>query len=117
MSRDLRLFLEEVRESCARIRRYTAGFDFERFVADEKTADAVVRNLIVIGEAVKNLPLDFKQQHPEIEWRKIAGLRDIVVHEYFGIDEDILWDVIHTKIPELEKAIDNILAVEFGEDV
>ncbi|WP_027881936.1 HepT-like ribonuclease domain-containing protein [Meiothermus rufus] len=116
MSRNVRLYLEDIRESCARIRRYTAGFDFERFVADEKTVDAVVRNLIVIGEAVKNLPLDFRQRHPAIEWRKIAGLRDIVVHEYFGIDEDVLWDVIQTRIPKLEKAIDAILAVEFGED-
>jgi uncharacterized protein with HEPN domain len=112
MSRDPRLFLEDIRESCAKIMRYIRGLTFEEFSTDEKTLDAVVRNLIIIGEAVKNLPDDLKKRYPDVEWRKIAGLREIVVHEYFGIDEDILWDIVQNKVPELLQAIERILAKE-----
>ncbi len=116
MSRDLRLFLEDIHESCAKILRYTRGLSFEEFRADEKTPDAVVRNLTIIGEAVKSLPDTFKKRYPSVEWRKIAGLRDIVVHEYFGVDEDILWDVVQNKIPELSQAVARILKSRFPED-
>jgi len=106
------LFLEDILESCAKILRYTEGMDVARFTADEKTRDAVVRNLTVIGEAVKNLPADIRQRYPEVEWRKIAGLRDIVVHEYFGVDADILWDIVKNRIPALLEKIENILKNE-----
>ncbi len=113
MSRDPRLYLEDIRESCAKIERYTHGLSFESFRADEKTVDAVLRNLTVIGEAVKHLPDDLRNRYPEVEWRKIAGLRDIVVHEYFGIDEDILWDIIQNKIPELLGSVERIFENEY----
>ena len=112
MSRDPRLYLEDIRESCAKILRYTQGMTYETFTHDDKTLDAIIRNLTVIGEAVKRLPAALKQRHPYVEWRKISGLRDIVVHEYFGIDEEILWDIVQNKIPELYQYVGKILTIE-----
>ena len=112
MSRNPCLFLEDIRGSCEKILRYSKGLAFKQFYSDEKTVDAVIRNIIIIGEAVKKLPDDLKFRHNTIEWRKIAGLRDIVVHAYFGIDEDILWDVVQNKIPALLNDIKMILESE-----
>jgi uncharacterized protein with HEPN domain len=75
--------------------------DRAAFIADERTYDAVVRNLEIIGEAAKRVPDDLRRLMPDIEWRKIADLRDILVHAYFGIDNEVLWDIVHNKVPEL----------------
>jgi uncharacterized protein with HEPN domain len=75
------------------------------FRSDEKTYDAVVRNLEVIGEAAKFLPQDIRDQAGQIDWRKVSGLRNVIAHAYFGIDDTILWDIDTTKIPELAAAL------------
>ena len=105
MPRDFRLYLEDVIEAIAKIQRYTARLSFHEFAEDEKAVDAVVRNLEVIGEAVKKIPEDMRQKHVGIDWRKIAGLRDILIHEYFGIDVEIIWDIVQNKLPSLEASI------------
>jgi uncharacterized protein with HEPN domain len=83
------LYLDDIREACERIMRYSQGLDLNQFVQDEKTFDAVVRNLEVIGEAAKHIPPEVRARYPDVEWNKLAGLRDIVAHKYFGLDEDI----------------------------
>jgi uncharacterized protein with HEPN domain len=80
MSRNLTLYLDDILASIDKIERYTAGMDWDTFVADERTFDAVARNLQIIGEAVKNIPTEMRDQYSQIEWRKIAGMRDILAH-------------------------------------
>lgn len=95
-------FLKDISEAIKRIEAYTKNMDYEDFLNDIKTQDAVVRNIEIIGEAAKNISQDFKNQHEDIEWRKIAGMRDKIIHFYFGINLDIVWDVIQTKLPDLQ---------------
>ena len=84
--------------------------DYEGFCSDEKTFDAVVRNLEIIGEAAKHVPDDIRARIPAVEWRKVAGLRDMLAHAYFGIDNEILWDVVTSKVPLLGEAVSRFLA-------
>jgi uncharacterized protein with HEPN domain len=109
MSRDLRLYLTDILIAGEKILRYTEGMNFENFVADDRTFDAVIRNLQVIGEAVKNVPDDVREINPEIEWRKIAGLRDILAHAYFQIEDEIIWDVVQNKVPLLLGVVSQLL--------
>ena len=107
--REWRFFIFDISDSVNKILKFVDNSDRNDFFSDEKTFDAVMRNLEIIGEAAKKIPSDIKEQFVEIEWKKISGLRDIVIHEYFGIDEDIIWDVIENKIPELKENIKRII--------
>ena len=93
------LLVEDIWESIEKIDRYTVGMTQDSFQSDEKTTDAVVRNLEIIGEAAARLPEDFTDQHSEIEWDKIIGLRNRIVHEYFGVDLQIIWQILKKDLP------------------
>ncbi|OHD57465.1 MAG: nucleotidyltransferase [Spirochaetes bacterium GWF1_51_8] len=99
--REFSFLIDDILKSAEKIVKLVEYSSFERFQDDWKGYDAVLRNLEIIGEAVKNLPQEYKDVHPEIEWRKIAGLRDVIIHRYFGIDDFIIWDIVTNKIPVL----------------
>ncbi len=109
MSRDEIMYLQDIAESCEKVLQFTKGFTQSDLVQDKKTYDAVVRNLEIIGEAAKRISDKLRVQLPDIEWRKIAGMRDMLAHVYFGIDNDILWDVVQNKVPQLAKTINAFL--------
>lgn len=107
--RDIKLLLEDIAEAVNKITVYTRGMSYNDFIADDKTIDAVVRNFEIIGEAANRISEDYKIQHPEIEWRQIIGLRNRVIHEYFGIDYEILWHIIENYLSELQERVSHLL--------
>jgi uncharacterized protein with HEPN domain len=109
MPRDYKTYLEDIRDSIGKILRYTEFFTLEGLADDEKTLDAVIRNLEIIGEAVKNVPNEIRDQYPNIEWKRIAGLRDVLIQKYSSIDLDIVWDIVQNKLPSLQDDIEKIL--------
>ncbi|AFH38438.1 HepT-like ribonuclease domain-containing protein [Thermus thermophilus] len=108
--RDARLLLQDMLESLEKIERYTAGLTFERFAQDDRTVDAVVRNLEVIGEAARQIPSEVRERYPEVPWRRVIGLRNVVVHEYFAVDVEIVWTVVRQSLPELKEALRRMMA-------
>jgi len=109
MQRDYRVYLRDILDAIVKIERYVASSSFEEFMKNELVVDAVVRNLEIIGEAVKRLPKNVTTEHKDMGWRRIAGLRDILIHEYFGVDLEILWDIIKNKLPKLKEKVSRIL--------
>ena len=105
MPRSPNVFLDDIKDAIEHIQRYTRGVSFLQFSKNEMMYDAVVRQLAIIGEAAKNLPTEMKAKYSGIEWKKIVGLRDILVHAYFGLDNKIIWDIVVTKIPELQRGL------------
>ena len=100
--------LADIVEHIERIERFLAGLDRTAFLRDEKTCDSVVRNLEVIGEAANRLRQEFRDRHPQIPWRRIVGLRNRIVHEYFDVDLELVWEIIHAELPALKMQLQAI---------
>jgi uncharacterized protein with HEPN domain len=110
MPRDYKVFLQDVLDAIANVAEFVGPMTLDEFKADKKTLHAVVRNLEVIGEAVKGVPPEVRQRRPQVPWQRIAGLRDILIHHYFEIDVDIVWDIVQNKLPELRQHVQMILS-------
>lgn len=109
MKNDVTVFLKHILESIDYIEDYTKGLEEEEFIKSVEKQDSVIRRLEIMGEAVKNLPEKFKEKHPEIEWYKAMATRNILIHHYFGIDLDIVWDTITQSLPIFKGKIKDIL--------
>ena len=96
-------------QSAKRIKQYTENLDFDSFILDEKTIDVVVRNFEIIGEAANRIDPDFRDQNPEIEWKRIRGFRNRIVHDYFGIDYEIVWTIIESYLDEIIDWLETII--------
>ena len=106
--KDDRIYLLHVRDAIQLIASYTAGGK-ESFFSDRKTQDAVVRNLEIIGEAIKRVSVTLKEAHPDTAWKPIAGMRDKLIHDYFGVNLQLVWDVVERDLPVLKQKIDRLL--------
>lgn len=108
MSKDKETLLNHVLEAIKKIELYTEDISQEEFRNDIKTQDAVIRRLEIIGEAIKNLPEDFKEENKESIWEGGAEMRDILIHQYFGVDLEIIWNTVNQTLPELKENIEDI---------
>lgn len=113
MRKNFKPFLEHILDAIQNIEAYTKGFIKEDFFRNKLVQDGVVRNLEIIGEATKRLPEAITSVYPQIEWRKIAGMRDVLIHDYFGVDLEKVWGVVKNRIPELKNVVSNILKENF----
>ncbi len=109
MSRDYKQQLDDILQAITFIREYVKGMDYKAFEADRKTQDAVIRNLEIIGEAARTVPEEVRDKAAEIQWNKIIALRNILIHEYFGVNLKIIWDVIQNKLDALETTCRKLL--------
>lgn len=105
-------YLRHILDEAEYLMSQTQGLSKDEFVGDETLKRAFVRSIEIIGEAAKKVPDDLKQKYTQIEWRAMAGMRDRLIHGYFGIDYDIVWDVVTNKIPQLQQEVEEILRDE-----
>jgi len=110
MSRDPKLRFADIIEGCSAIDVYILGYSFDDFQRDPKTRDAVVRQMEIIGEAVKSIPDALRKKQSQIPWRNIAGFRDMLIHSYFGIDDSVVWDAAVAHLPKLRQACELLLS-------
>ena len=109
MNRDYRLYLDDILNAVDKIEKYTEGLNIKQFRSDEKTFDAVIRNLEIIGEAVKHIPPNIRKRASELPWKQMAGMRDKLIHAYFGVRYDVVWETVRKRLPEVRASIKAIV--------
>lgn len=109
MKRDPKIYIQDILEAITRIEQYTKELTYDEFTKDNKTIDATIRNFAVIGEAAKNIPATLKKKHNEIPWRRMAGMRDKIIHQYFGVDPKILWNTAKTDLPTIKPLLKKLI--------
>ena len=109
MNKSPRVYLHHMLDSIGAIESFTRGMTKTQFQKSKLVQDGVIRNLEIIGEAAKRLPKSFRNQYPEINWRAITGMRDVLIHDYLGVDLDVLWEVVERDLPELKRNLKKIL--------
>jgi len=107
--RDHILLLEDMLDSALKIKKYTSNLTYDDFINDDKTIDAVVRNFEIIGEAANRIDPDYRTINPEIEWKRIRGFRNRIVHDYFGIDYDIVWSIVENDLDDLIDRLEDFI--------
>jgi uncharacterized protein with HEPN domain len=107
--RDYNLYLKDILAAIASIEAFILGMDLEAFSLDDKTNSAVMRKLEIIGEAVKQIPEDLRQTHAQVPWKEMAGMRDKLIHFYFGVDYQLVWKTITERLPQVKQEIEKIL--------
>lgn len=112
MRRNYLLYLEDILESANKIQKYAGNLSFEDLTKDRMRVDAIVRNFEIIGEASSNVPEEIKDKYSFVEWKRISNFRNVLVHEYFMVDYEIMWEILKDKLPELEKQIKSIIDQE-----
>jgi len=110
VSREWRLYLDDMVECCRKVMAYTQDIEFAEFTARGIVHDAVLRNLEVLGEAAKNIPQTVREQYPQVSWREIAALRNVLAHGYFGLEDETLWDIVKSKVPALATQLKQVRA-------
>ena len=109
MKRSPKIFLYDILQSIEKVEKYTAGHTDKTFLGEDAIQDAVIKRLEIIGEATKNIPLKLRKENPDIPWKKMAGMRDMLTHEYFGIVMKRIWDTTQKDLPKLKKQIQKLL--------
>jgi len=107
-SRDFLIYLEDIIDAIEKIEKYTQNIDFNKFSKNDMVIDAVIRNFEVIGEATKKIPAEIKEKYPEVEWKEAMGFRNVLIHDYFGIDIEAVWDTLQKNLPTFKKHILNV---------
>jgi uncharacterized protein with HEPN domain len=114
MIKDSEPLLFHIRDACTNIEQYIADVSEEDFRHNREKQDAVIREIEIIGEAVRNLPQELKDQYPQVPWNLISSMRNFLIHEYFSVDLDLVWDTVNSEVPHLKKEIDKIIGKSSG---